>query len=185
MPVLLGPVDQASVMPGTMLMCRLLHGCAGNMRLAPVESLVATPVFHGHRLGERQSQRRGGRSSGHALGRTRRPDRRLHLRAVARRAWRGPSKAKERSLPVTVRRAIWPGGRPTGASPRTPMRRARCRPAERCRRGNAGLTYGSISTRSTGPNVSVRIMLSSWEPPTGIESMTYALREACSPASRA
>ena len=28
------------------------------------------------------------------------------------------------------------------------MRRARCRPAERCRRGDAGLTYGSISIPS-------------------------------------
>ena len=32
------------------------------------------------------------------------------------------------------------------------------------------------TTRSTEPNVSVRIMLSSWEPPIGIEPMTYALR---------
>jgi hypothetical protein len=32
------------------------------------------------------------------------------------------------------------------------------------------------TTRSTGPNVSVRIMLSNWEPPIGIEPMTYALR---------
>jgi hypothetical protein len=32
------------------------------------------------------------------------------------------------------------------------------------------------ATRSTEPNASVRIMLSSWEPPIGIEPMTYALR---------
>ena len=37
--------------------------------------------------------------------------------------------------------------------------------------------------RSTGPKLSVRIMLSSCEPPIGIEPMTYALREArASPA---
>ena len=34
------------------------------------------------------------------------------------------------------------------------------------------------TTRSTGLNFSVRIMLSSWEPPIGIEPMTYALRGA-------
>jgi hypothetical protein len=32
------------------------------------------------------------------------------------------------------------------------------------------------TTRSTGVAVGVRIMLSSWEPPIGIEPMTYALR---------
>jgi hypothetical protein len=32
------------------------------------------------------------------------------------------------------------------------------------------------TTRSTGVIVCVRIMLSSWEPPIGIEPMTYALR---------
>jgi hypothetical protein len=36
MPVLLGPVDQASVMPGTMLVCRLLHRGAGDALFAPV-----------------------------------------------------------------------------------------------------------------------------------------------------
>jgi hypothetical protein len=35
------------------------------------------------------------------------------------------------------------------------------------------------TTRSTTVVVSVRFMLSSWEPPIGIEPMTYALREAC------
>jgi hypothetical protein len=34
------------------------------------------------------------------------------------------------------------------------------------------------ATRSTEPNASVRIMLPTWEPPIGIEPMTYALREA-------
>jgi hypothetical protein len=37
------------------------------------------------------------------------------------------------------------------------------------------------TTRSTEPKSIVRIMLSSWEPPIGIEPMTYALR-ACSGA---
>jgi hypothetical protein len=39
--------------------------------------------------------------------------------------------------------------------------------------------------RSTEAHVSVRIVLSSWELPIGIEPMTYALRGACSPASHA
>ena len=130
-------------MPGTILMCRLLHGCAGDMRLAPVESLVATPVFHRHRLGERQSQRRGGRSSGHALGRTRRPARRPHLRAAARRAPRGPSKAKERSLPVTVRRsdlAGWAPYRRLAAHAHAP---GAVPPGAALSADNAGLTYDS------------------------------------------
>jgi hypothetical protein len=32
------------------------------------------------------------------------------------------------------------------------------------------------TTRSTEPDEAVRIILSSWEPPIGIEPMTYALR---------
>jgi hypothetical protein len=36
MPVLLRAVDQASVVPGTMLMCRLLHHRAGDVLFAPV-----------------------------------------------------------------------------------------------------------------------------------------------------
>jgi len=42
----------------------------------------------------------------------RRPDRRLHVRGVARRAPRGPSKAKKRSLPETVRRSDLGGRAP-------------------------------------------------------------------------
>ena len=38
---------------------------------------------------------------------------------------------------------------------------------------------------SPDSNASVRIRLSSWEPPIGIEPMTYALRGASSPASHA
>jgi hypothetical protein len=38
---------------------------------------------------------------------------------------------------------------------------------------NADIRYTTVI-------VSVRIMLSSWEPSIGIEPMTYALREACS-----
>jgi hypothetical protein len=41
------------------------------------------------------------------------------------------------------------------------------------------------TTRSTTVIISVRIILSSWEPPIGIEPMTYALRGARSPASHA
>ena len=41
------------------------------------------------------------------------------------------------------------------------------------------------TTRSTGVIISVRIMLSSWEPPIGIEPMTYALRGTRAPAAHA
>jgi hypothetical protein len=39
------------------------------------------------------------------------------------------------------------------------------------------------TTRSTEVIVSVRIMLSSWEPPIGIEPMTYALRGGLKPST--
>jgi hypothetical protein len=39
------------------------------------------------------------------------------------------------------------------------------------------------TTRSTAVIVSVRIMLSSWEPPIGIEPMTYALRGGLEPST--
>jgi hypothetical protein len=47
------------------------------------------------------------------------------------------------------------------------------------------MTPAPSATRSTEPNASVRIMLSTWEPPIGIEPMTYALRGACALAARA
>ena len=56
--------------------------------------------------------------------------------------------------------------------------------------GGHGVTITRIAdirstTRSTRPNVSVRITLTSWEPPIGIEPMTYALRGARAAAAHA
>jgi len=46
---------------------------------------------------------------------------------------------------------------------------------------NAGIRF---TARSTGLIADVRIMLSSWEPPIGIELMTYALREHVAACTR-
>jgi hypothetical protein len=56
--------------------------------------------------------------------------------------------------------------------------------------GGHGVTITRIAdirstTRSTEPNISVRIKMSSWEPPIGIEPMTYALRGTCDLAAHA
>jgi hypothetical protein len=37
------------------------------------------------------------------------------------------------------------------------------------------------AARSTGPNIVIRIMLSTWEPPIGIEPMTYAFARGLLP----
>jgi hypothetical protein len=54
-------------------------------------------------------------------------------------------------------------------------------PASRTQHGSTITRNADIrsTTRSTRVIISVRIMLSSWEPPIGIEPMTYALRGAC------
>jgi hypothetical protein len=60
----------------------------------------------------------------------------------------------------------WPRSRPGG--PGTA--------ASRSDRFDSPIRPIRSTTRSTESNASVRIMLSSWEPPIGIEPMTYALR---------
>ena len=78
-----------------------------------------------------------------------------------------------------------PGYYPARLRPRHPQRRGRCRRHLRSGRQDLGerLLADPFSKRPTRIRTKGRKWPFSWEPPIGIEPMTYALREACSLAA--